>query len=181
MKKLLGIATLAAGGVLLLPAAANAAVTFDPATGTGFVGKGDVQLVFGWSNAQLQQNAGALTFRSEQSAIAVTEVSWECRNDKNETRQERERTTTTTTTTSGVVSAVARDNKNQQVTGFNLTGYSSKTDVASSTTAGPAVNSCPSGPWVLSQPAGAPEVISQSSGGTLSAVLGGDGRVIGSF
>ena len=105
MNKFLSTAALALGGVLLLPAAAQAAVTFDPATGTGFAGKGDVQLAFGWNNNQLQTNAGQLTFRSERSTVKVTEVSWACTNTRNEVVQERERTTTTTTTTSGVVSA----------------------------------------------------------------------------
>lgn len=42
-------------------AAAYATVTFNP-DGTGFVGKGDVQLALGWNNAVLQQNALALKF-----------------------------------------------------------------------------------------------------------------------
>ena len=45
--------------------AASAAVTFDPATGSGFVGKGDVQYTFGWNNAKLQSNAGTVDFRYE--------------------------------------------------------------------------------------------------------------------
>src|SRR5688500_5861174 len=99
MKKFLGTAVLALGGVLLLPAAAHAAVTFDPATGIGFAGKGYVPLAFGWNNNQLQANAGQLTFRSEQSTVKVTELSWACTNTRNESVQERERTTTTSTTT----------------------------------------------------------------------------------
>jgi hypothetical protein len=39
-----------------------AAVTFDPNTGTGFVGKGDVQTAFGWNNAQLQANGAGISF-----------------------------------------------------------------------------------------------------------------------
>jgi hypothetical protein len=42
--------------------AANAEVTFDSSSGEGFVGKGDVQEAFGWSNKQLQDNAAALNF-----------------------------------------------------------------------------------------------------------------------
>lgn len=53
---LAGVLTLAIAG------AAAATVTFDSSTGRGFVGKGDVQLVFGWNNAQLQANAGGVTF-----------------------------------------------------------------------------------------------------------------------
>jgi hypothetical protein len=181
MKKLLGAISLALGGVLLLPTSAHAAVTFDPATGIGFAGKGDVQLAFGWSNSQLQANAAGVTFRSDQSTVKVTEVSWQCQNDKNEKTQERQRTTTTTTTTSGVVTAVARDNRNQQITGFNLTGYSGKVTIPSSTTDGPPVNSCPDGPWTLDIPAGDPAIITESSSGTLSTIYNGDSRTIYSF
>ena len=49
------------GAALLFAVAiASASVTFNPATGTGFVGKGDVQLAYGWNNKQLQDNAVAL-------------------------------------------------------------------------------------------------------------------------
>ena len=57
------LATLA----LTIPAA-NAAVTFDPVTGTGFVGKGDVQNVLGYNNSHLQKNASTLVFTSQRSA-----------------------------------------------------------------------------------------------------------------
>ena len=45
-----------------------AAVTFDPETGEGFVGKGDVQLAFNWNNKQLQQNATGVSFTYEETA-----------------------------------------------------------------------------------------------------------------
>ena len=47
---------------LLAAAAAWASVTFDPVTGAGFVGKGDVQSAFGWNNAQAQANIPSITF-----------------------------------------------------------------------------------------------------------------------
>src|SRR5688572_7117075 len=62
------IGVLALAGVLVFSAAMTAAVTFDPSTGTGFVGKGDVQDAFGWNNAALQANAGAVTFTFESDA-----------------------------------------------------------------------------------------------------------------
>lgn len=136
---------------------AYAAVIFNPADGTGFVGKGDVQLVYGWNNKQLQDNAGFVDFRA--NSEVVTEVSWECTNSNNQSIQERERTTTTTI--QGVVDSIARERN--QITGFNLTGYSG-TPTETSETEGPAVNSCPSGPWSLTSPAGDPEVVSSSSG-----------------
>ena len=39
-------ASAAVAGLMAVAAPAMASVIFDPATGTGFVGKGDVQLVF---------------------------------------------------------------------------------------------------------------------------------------
>jgi hypothetical protein len=136
---------------------AAAAVTFDATTGTGFVGKGDVQLVFGWNNKALQDSAASVQFRA--NSVTVTEVSWICTNSNNENTQERERTTTTSL--AGVVSSIARERN--QITGFNLTGYSG-TPTSSSTTEGNQLNSCPSGPWSLTTPAGDPEVISSTSG-----------------
>lgn len=151
------VAVLAGAAMALsMASAALGAVEFVHATGTGFVGKGDVQLIFGWNNKALQENAASVTFRA--STEEVSEVSWECTNPNNQKTQERERATTTSI--EGVVSSIARERN--QITGFNLTGYSG-TPTQSSTTEGPQVNSCPSGPWTLTTPAGAPEVVSSSS------------------
>jgi hypothetical protein len=139
--------------------AAIAAVTFDSTTGVGFVGKGDVQLALGgWNNATLQANAAGVTFDRE--TVTVTEVSWTCTNSRNEKVQERERTTTTETT--GVVSHLARVNK--QISGFNLTGFSG-TNTVSETDDGPKLNSCPApvSQWALTEEAGDPVEVSSSS------------------
>jgi hypothetical protein len=54
--------------------AANAAVTFNETNGTGFVGKGDVQVAFAWNNKQLQTNAKDVSFSFTQDATqAVTQ------------------------------------------------------------------------------------------------------------
>lgn len=166
MRKILLTSVTAASfaAALALAAPASAAVTFAPATGVGFVGKGDIQVPYNLSNAQLQAQAGSVSFATV--STTVSEVSWVCTNTKNENIQERERTTTTST--SGVVNGVARDGK-KQVTGFNLLGYVG-TPVESSTTDGNPLNSCPTN-WVLTSPAGAPEVI--SSAGELKATLSG--------
>jgi hypothetical protein len=157
-----------ATGIAVLTSAAIAAVTFDSATGTGFVGKGDVQLALSYNNKQLQDHAGSLVFNM--NSIAVTEVSWECTNDRNEKVQERERTTTTTTT--GIVSAVAR--VKNQITGFNLMGFQG-TAASSSVTEGPGLNSCPSAPstWSLTQQAGDPTVVSSSTTLTVTGPVNG--------
>src|SRR5215204_6817953 len=116
-------------GAFSLPAA-FAAVTFDPATGTGFVGKGDVQTALGYNNKQLQDNAGSLQFTFV--STTVSETSWECTNENNDKVQERERTTTTETT--GVIDSIARERN--QITGFNLMGFSGD-PVTDSSTDGP--------------------------------------------
>jgi hypothetical protein len=137
--------------------AAGAAVIFDATTGTGFVGKGDVQQVYGWNNKALQDNAGSVQFRAV--STTVTEVTWICTNDKNENLQDRSRTTTTSI--AGLVSSIGRQGPTQ-ITGFNLLGYNGD-PTESSSTDGPPLNSCPSGPWSLTTPAGDPEVVSSTS------------------
>ena len=52
------------------------AVTFDASTGMGFVGKGDIQTVFGWNNAQLQANAGSLEFSYMSVDRYVATLTW---------------------------------------------------------------------------------------------------------
>lgn len=81
------------GSSTFIPAA-NAAVQFDPVSGTGFVGKGDVQTFFGWNNQQLQKNADKVQATGQ--ITTVTEVTWVCTNSNNENIQERTRTTETT-------------------------------------------------------------------------------------
>ncbi len=142
---------LAMATMVVAAGAVFAAVTFDPATGTGFVGKGDVQLAFGWNNKALNDNASGLSF----TATSVTEQSWECQNPKNENIQERERTTTT----QGIVSHIERDNK-KQITGFILGGH----DGSESTgTEGNKLNSCPTN-WALITPAGDPVPVEGAGG-----------------
>jgi hypothetical protein len=156
-KKFFSIMAMAIGIFALTFAAVSAAVTFDPDTGTGFVGKGDVQTVYGWNNPQLQANADSVQFRVQSEII--TEVSWTCTNESNQNQQVRERTTTSTV--HGVVSSVERERN--QVTGFYLNGYVGEPTVGSSSE-GPGLNSCPSGPWSLTTPAGEPEVVSSTGG-----------------
>lgn len=60
------LAALSLGGV------ANAAVDFDPSADPaagpiGFVGKGDIQIAFGWNNAVLQSNADGVSFTFEET------------------------------------------------------------------------------------------------------------------
>jgi hypothetical protein len=160
MKKLYLAMALALATMVVAAGAVFAAVTFDPATGEGFVGKGDVQTAFNLNNKQLQEQAQNVSF----SFVSVTEQTWVCTNTNNENTQERARTTES----QGLFEKVTRDNK-KQVTGFLLTGFDGDPQVIG--TDGPPVNSCPSGPWTLTQPAGDPVLVPELSG--LFATLNG--------
>jgi opacity protein-like surface antigen len=160
MRKLTLLLVAIAATVALSATAAFAAATFNPATGEGFVGKGDVQTAFNLNNKQLQEQAQNVSF----SFVSVTEQTWVCTNTNNENTQERARTTES----QGLFSSVTRDNK-KQVTGFLLTGFDGDPQVIG--TDGPPVNSCPSGPWTLTQPAGDPVLVPELSG--LFATLNG--------
>jgi len=110
-----------AAALFAVTAFANASVTFDPMTGIGFVGKGDVQLAYGWNNAQLQANAAGVSFSYQvrQDYVAV------CTFTTGEgTNGEKTHNVSHTLKYGGssVVNYDARENK-IQITGFKLTGY----------------------------------------------------------
>jgi hypothetical protein len=107
---------------------ANSLVTLDPSNGTGFVGKGDVQLAFGWNNAQLQKNAGGLsfTYATEDSYSAVCE--W----ITGEGTRGQKTHDVTHVRTSSVTSQIAYDARvRTQITGFMLRGIESTTEEGS--------------------------------------------------
>jgi hypothetical protein len=98
-----------------------------------FVGKGDVQTVFGWNNAALQRNAADVEFRY----LSETVNEWTCSRVNSrgkEIIQERNNTATAQAT----IATAAR--VRGQVSGFELTssGITESVD-------GPAIGSCPSG------------------------------------
>jgi hypothetical protein len=132
--------------MLALVAGAALAAWWVDADGFGFVGKGDVQLVYGWNNKQLQDNAGLVDFRI--SSVTETESEWSC-SKQNPGQPDREivqeRSSTTVVTTQGLLTTVARDNskgKDGPVTGFYLDGYEGSAGTTTSTK-GPAPKSCP--------------------------------------
>ena len=107
-------------GFVAAASVAFAAVNFDASTGTGFVGKGDVQLAFSWNNSALQKNAAATTFSYNARDTYDVECEW------------------TTTTGKGkeiyhditipkhvaINASVAYDARvKNQITGFNLNGF----------------------------------------------------------
>ena len=73
MRKLYLAMGLALVAMLVAAGAVFAAVNFNSSTGTGFVGKGDVQLAFNWNNKQLQQNATSVTFSYEETGTYTFE------------------------------------------------------------------------------------------------------------
>lgn len=109
------LALMAAAGI------ASATVTFNPETGTGFAGKGDIQLAFGWNNAQLQARAAGVTFTFVAAEIYTAICTWTTGEG---TRGERTHNVGHSATV-GVAGTVAYDARvRNQITGFNLTGYS---------------------------------------------------------
>ena len=135
MRARIALVSALAAGLVAVGATGAHAYTLDLATGTGFVGKGEVQTVLALNNAGVQA-LGNPSFTY--SSTTVQETSWVCVNDRNGNEQERSRTTTTSTT--GIVSSIAR--VKNQITGYNLSGFSGSTTTVSSTD-GPPINSCP--------------------------------------
>jgi hypothetical protein len=114
----------AAAAFAVVSTAAFATVTFDPATGTGFVGKGDVQLALGWNNAQLQGNAKGATFSYNTSTDYSAVCTWTTGEG---TRGEKTHDVTHNTTTSVTDSVGYNARVHAQIDGFNLTGFGATT------------------------------------------------------
>ena len=113
-KKLLAAARVAAAGM------ATATVTLQRESGTGFVGKGDVQLAFGWNNAQLQSRAAGLTFTFEASEVYTAVCTWTTGEGSRGERVHNVKHKRSVCV-SGAVAYDAR--ARNQITGFNITGY----------------------------------------------------------
>jgi len=136
--------------VLLLAITAQpalATVTFDPATGTGFVGKGDIQIPWGWNNAKLQSAAGSVTFSYVQTDVADYGVTceWDTVNKIQTIHHAVTNTRSVNDTVAHDLASVTRKNPQGNVTGFKLTGFGALT-VTSSGDAVPSVgDGCPNG------------------------------------
>jgi hypothetical protein len=96
-----------------------------------------VQLVFGWNNKKLQDNAASVEFRA--ASTVRTTTTWTC--DRDAGPQTQERNNTTVTTLQGLIASVARDRN--QVTGFILNGFEGDVEEIVVDNDGPAVGSCP--------------------------------------
>jgi hypothetical protein len=114
------------GAVLMFVSAIlSASVTVDPTTGTGFVGKGDVQLAFGWNNKQLQDNAGALTFTYKAQEQYKYDCTFTVEVGRDKVREPRTQNRGKDTSLNASVQYDARTQK--QITGFLLTGLGTVT------------------------------------------------------
>jgi hypothetical protein len=123
-KKLYAAIALALVAMLVASTAAIAAVQFDPTTGTGFVGKGDVQLAFGWNNKQLQTNASGVSFSYNTTDTYDAVCQWVTGEG---TRGEKTHTVTQEKSTA-VNSAIAYDPRvKNQITGFTLKEFGATT------------------------------------------------------
>ena len=107
---------------------AYATVNFDLPTGTGFVGKGDVQLAYGWNNSQLQSNAKDVSFTYNVTNSYEATCTW----TTGEGKKGEKTHNVNHTQKSGVNSTIAYDARvKNQITGFNLTGTGSSTTIGS--------------------------------------------------
>ncbi|MFC4426185.1 hypothetical protein [Deinococcus navajonensis] len=126
----LGTLTLGACGQNAAPAASTPtvsaqAVSFNASTGTGFVGKGDVQLAFGWNNQALQKNASGVTFTYN----ATESYKFDCTFTLIVGRDRvQEPQTVTRGRSAGVNATISYDARvKNQITGFNLNGFNGLT------------------------------------------------------
>ncbi|NKX54692.1 hypothetical protein [Arthrobacter mobilis] len=130
---LTGVAATAFAATLALAAPAAAAVTFDPGTGQGFVGKGDVQLAFSWNNSQLQSNASGLSFTYESETTYDAVCEWVTgegkKGQKTHTVPQKKKTSLEST-------VVYEARTKNQITGFTLTGIGSTTTTGTVPTVG---------------------------------------------
>jgi hypothetical protein len=129
--------TLALAGVVVLGSDASAAkrrrrpslkaVTFDASNGTGFVGKGDVQLAFNWNNRQLQDNATQVSFEYHSTNTYSVLCEYEEKNG-NKAGQTFEVDQGKHQTVRGAVNGDPRV-KNSKFTGYNLMGWNGEASI----------------------------------------------------
>jgi hypothetical protein len=113
-------ASLAGFALAAVATAAMATVTFNSGSGTGFVGKGDVQLAYGWNNQAAQANAGAIQF----STLSTIQYSWDCDWDTGTGTRGFKHHSVNHGATRSITDSVSYDARtHKQVDGFFLTGY----------------------------------------------------------
>lgn len=165
------------GATMVLAAtAAFATVTFDPNTGTGFVGKGDVQLAFGWNNAMVQANATGVSFEYDSSATYDVTIEFDTGNSDHNVTHHTLTQNKATAVNDQVVSSM-RTNTHGDLTGFNLTGLG--TPIVTGDAIPNVGDPCPNGNLGTCTVT-AVTLISGGAGG-LYVVYGGNKVLLGSF
>lgn len=137
LRNRLAIFGIAAASVVGLLASSANAYTMDASKGTGFVGKGEVQSPWGWNNDDLQAAVGykdqavpnPTVWFDYQSSANYTQP---CEKPLNRKKFEYSSVEVTFKKKVRVNSTVAYEKRrntglNEQVTGFNLTGYGAGT------------------------------------------------------
>lgn len=99
--------------------------------GTGFVGKGDVQSVYGWNDHMLQANAEFMSFRAAMEEVG--EMTWVCTHQSNPNNSFTFRRAVTNSSIGNLLSEV-RYNPVGHATGFNLLGWDGAATVTSTLT-----------------------------------------------
>lgn len=142
MKKVL---TMLAASVALavFASAALAAVTFDPATGKGFVGKGDLQQPWGWNNAQMNAKAGDVTFTYETTDRYTATCTWVTGEGTKGEKTHNVDLPRTTKVQSTVSYEQRKNGGNGNLTGFALDGFG---DNVASGVAPQVGDACPGNP-----------------------------------
>ncbi len=123
------------GALLATTGNVLATVTFDPAAGTGYVDKSDVQAVFGWRDQLFQANARKVSFH----AVHVVSWTWDCPIDGELLTFVSDEQSSRTVEVEALGTTAGRTVRS--VTGFDLTGFAGATPPASGTDP----TSCPSG------------------------------------
>lgn len=110
---------IALAATFAISSVALAVVTFDPATGTGFVGKGDVQTLLGLNNRQMQAVHPNIDFVYVATATYTFDCEWWTGPDHNLRRHENTKEART-----DINANIASDSrKTGQWTGWHLNGY----------------------------------------------------------
>jgi hypothetical protein len=167
-------AVLGVVAVAAVVSVAYAEVIFDSGNGTGWVGKGDVQMAFELNNKGMQAVHTSVTFEYDN----LTEYAWQCEWYTGPTLNVQHHSHPQTKTT-GVQGSIASDSrKTGQWTGWHLEGFGSEL----SGTSGDFTPTCP-GNAEGDGSSGEKTVVegsvqSTSLGGGLFAVLNGDRRQI---
>jgi hypothetical protein len=130
----------AIAAIAVTATAAYAAVIFNQETGQGFVGKGDVQIKFGWNNAVAQAQANNVSFSYNSTDTYDVKIEFDTGVG---TRGEQHHTVTQGKSTSVSATVASDPRKTGQYTGWNLTG------LGATTVTGDAIptvgDSCPNG------------------------------------